>query len=162
MLPSELFLDYFDFRLYSNQTDCTIKSMNTAQIKSKYEAAKTLGEVRELISSILENVEGVYFRSGDIPTNGLSYNYAEGSYECGVSVWETPWSQSLAGMTRSKWIAVRGKVCGCGSDGEPVVTVEESILFFNGESNIANSEEAFIRAFCKRGSKLRKWIENAR
>jgi len=136
--------------------------MNTKQIKSQYEAAKTLGEVRELILSILANVEGVFFRSGDIPSNGLSYNYAEGRYECGVSVWDTPWSQSLAGMTRDKWVAIRGKVCGSGSDGEPVVTVEESIVFFDGESNIANSEEAFIVAFCKRGSKLRKWIENAR
>jgi len=137
-------------------------TMSTKEIMARYENAKTLGDVRRLIESILTGSNGVYFRAGDIPDGGQSYNHAEGHYEQGVSVWPTPWAQSLAGMGRSKWIAIRGTEIAKGSDGEPVVSVEDSIVFYDGEKNISNSEEAFIVEYCKRGSKLRKWIEDSK
>jgi hypothetical protein len=65
--------------------------------------------------------EGTFFRKGKLPDKGQSYNYAEGRYEKGVSVYPSPQATSMAGLSEGDWYYGRGKIVDIGSDGEPVI-----------------------------------------
>ncbi len=64
---------------------------------------------------------GIFFRAGDLPSGGRSYNSSEGIYENGVSVYPEPEPTSFAGLGEREWIYGKGKVIDIGSDGEPII-----------------------------------------
>jgi hypothetical protein len=61
-----------------------------------------------------------FYRTGDLPKSGRSYNAREGKYELGVSVYITPTAGSMVDTTRP-WYFGKGKVIGFGGDDEALI-----------------------------------------
>lgn len=64
---------------------------------------------------------GTFYRSGEIPESGKSYNYRDKYYEKGVSVYQQPLATSFAGLQGKEWYTGKGKIIDFGSDGEPII-----------------------------------------
>ena len=64
---------------------------------------------------------GTFYRSGEIPKSGKSYNFRDKYYEKGISVYQQPLATSFAGLQNREWYMGKGKIIDFGSDGEPVI-----------------------------------------
>lgn len=90
------------------------------------------------------DIDNVYVRFGDLPTNGISTNHATGEHELGTSVYEAAWDAThgtwhinlrsalcgamIAGtLSEAPVYLVTGTEVGYGSDGEPVIANPEVI-----------------------------------
>ena len=65
--------------------------------------------------------ERIFYRVGDLPKSGKSFNTMTGKEEDGVSVYVTPAVGSFAGEANRPWYFGKGKVVGFGGDDEPVI-----------------------------------------
>lgn len=65
--------------------------------------------------------ERTFYRRGDLPEAGASYNKANQKQEKGVSVYVTPVTGSFGGGSSREWYYGKGRQVGIGSDEEPLI-----------------------------------------
>lgn len=103
---------------------------------------KTVGELNRILDAVYPmpaiGETRTFFRAGTLPKSGKSFNYRDQTNEIGVSVYATPFPDSLAGMTGRDWYSGTGTVVGFGSDGEPLIKpIGEWAKFFDAKSDLA-------------------------